>query len=124
MSGLAGTSAGVRGQVRAHAATSKEQRVSARCRVGYTLTRITASKLVHGCEPVSTPERRPDISVSAAAVHRLNGQIMIQLVNLRKSFNKQEVLKGVSLEIPGGKTTAIIGRSGGGKSVLQNTSSA
>lgn len=43
---------------------------------------------------------------------------MIQLVNLRKSFNKQEVLKGLSLEIPDGKTTAIIGRSGGGKSVL------
>jgi phospholipid/cholesterol/gamma-HCH transport system ATP-binding protein len=43
---------------------------------------------------------------------------MIQLIDLRKSFHNQEVLKGVSLEIPTGKTTAIIGRSGGGKSVL------
>lgn len=39
-------------------------------------------------------------------------------MDLWKSFNGQEVLRGVNLEIPGGKTTAIIGRSGGGKSVL------
>jgi len=43
---------------------------------------------------------------------------MIKVVNLRKTFNGQEVLKGVNLEIPSGKTTAIIGRSGEGKSVL------
>ncbi len=43
---------------------------------------------------------------------------MIRIVDLRKSFNGFEVLKGVSLEIPRGKTTAIIGQSGGGKSVL------
>jgi phospholipid/cholesterol/gamma-HCH transport system ATP-binding protein len=43
---------------------------------------------------------------------------MIKVVNLRKSFNGHEVLKGVSMEIPKGKVTAIIGRSGGGKSVL------
>ncbi len=43
---------------------------------------------------------------------------MIKIVNLRKTFNGQEVLRGVNLEIPKGKRTAIIGRSGGGKSVL------
>lgn len=43
---------------------------------------------------------------------------MIKVVNLRKSFNGQEVLRGVNLEIPKGKRTAIIGRSGCGKSVL------
>ncbi len=43
---------------------------------------------------------------------------MIQLIDLHKSFDHQEVLKGVSLEIPKGQITAIIGRSGGGKSVL------
>ena len=43
---------------------------------------------------------------------------MIKLVDLRKSFGKQKVLDGLDLEIEAGKTTVIIGRSGGGKSVL------
>jgi len=45
-------------------------------------------------------------------------QTIIQLIDLHKSFDHQEVLRGVSLDIPKGMTTAIIGRSGGGKSVL------
>lgn len=43
---------------------------------------------------------------------------MIKLVNVQKSFGKQQVLRGVTLEIPKGKLTTIIGRSGEGKSVL------
>lgn len=43
---------------------------------------------------------------------------MIRVVKLRKSFGNQDVLRGVDLVIPKGKTTAIIGRSGGGKSIL------
>ena len=43
---------------------------------------------------------------------------MIQLISLHKSFGKQKVLNGLDLEIEDGKTTVIIGRSGGGKSVL------
>jgi len=43
---------------------------------------------------------------------------MIKLVDLHKSFGRQQVLKGVNLIIPRGQITAIIGRSGGGKSVL------
>ncbi len=43
---------------------------------------------------------------------------MIKLVNLHKSFRTQKVLDGLDLEIEAGKTTVIIGRSGGGKSVL------
>ena len=42
----------------------------------------------------------------------------IQLVNLQKRFGAQEVLRGVNLEIPRGKITVVIGRSGTGKSVL------
>lgn len=43
---------------------------------------------------------------------------MIKLIDVHKSFGKQAVLKGVDLHIGDGKTTVIIGKSGGGKSVL------
>lgn len=43
---------------------------------------------------------------------------MIKILDLHKSFGKQKVLEGVNLEIEEGKITVIIGRSGGGKSVL------
>jgi phospholipid/cholesterol/gamma-HCH transport system ATP-binding protein len=43
---------------------------------------------------------------------------MIQLIDVHKAFGPQQVLEGVHLEIPTGQTTVIIGRSGGGKSVL------
>lgn len=42
----------------------------------------------------------------------------IRLVNLKKRFGAQEVLRGVNLDIPFGKITVVIGRSGTGKSVL------
>lgn len=43
---------------------------------------------------------------------------MIQLIDIHKSFGEQKVLDGLNLEIEDGKTTVIIGKSGGGKSVL------
>ena len=43
---------------------------------------------------------------------------MIKLIDIYKSFGKQNVLAGLNLELEDGKTTVIIGRSGGGKSVL------
>lgn len=43
---------------------------------------------------------------------------MIKLVEVYKSFGGEKVLNGVSLEIPKGKITVIIGASGVGKSVL------
>ncbi len=43
---------------------------------------------------------------------------MIKLIDVYKSFGKQKVLDGLNLEIEDGKTTVIIGKSGGGKSVL------
>lgn len=44
--------------------------------------------------------------------------IAIKIVNLTKQFGSTWITKGVNLEIPAGKMTAIIGRSGEGKSVL------
>ncbi|MBI5599728.1 MAG: ABC transporter ATP-binding protein [Deltaproteobacteria bacterium] len=43
---------------------------------------------------------------------------MIEIRNLKKSFNGKTVLDGVDLSIGKGKITVIIGRSGEGKSVL------
>ena len=49
---------------------------------------------------------------------------MIRLVDIHKSFGKQKVLDGLNLDIEDGKTTVIIGRSGGGKACCSSTSSA
>lgn len=43
---------------------------------------------------------------------------MIEIVDLHKSFKDQHVLKGVNLRISDSELIAIIGESGGGKSVL------
>lgn len=43
---------------------------------------------------------------------------MITIKNLSKQFNGNKVLDSLDLNIPGGKMTAIVGRSGEGKSVL------
>jgi phospholipid/cholesterol/gamma-HCH transport system ATP-binding protein len=43
---------------------------------------------------------------------------MIKIEGLRKRFGRQDVLRGVDLEVPTGSISVIIGRSGGGKSVL------
>lgn len=43
---------------------------------------------------------------------------MIKARNIRKSFGQLQVLKGIDLEIPGGKIYSIVGASGAGKTTL------
>jgi len=43
---------------------------------------------------------------------------MIEIVDIRKAFKRQAVLNGLNLTISKGELVAIIGQSGGGKSVL------
>lgn len=43
---------------------------------------------------------------------------MIEVTDLYKRFGPQVVLDGINLQIPDGKTTAVVGPSGAGKSVL------
>ncbi len=45
-------------------------------------------------------------------------QPIVRLVGVEKKLGRQQVLRGVNLEIPKGERMIIIGRSGGGKSVL------
>src|SRR5947209_18379644 len=42
----------------------------------------------------------------------------IAIEGLRKAFGEQKVLDGLKLEVAKGETVAVLGRSGGGKSVL------
>jgi phospholipid/cholesterol/gamma-HCH transport system ATP-binding protein len=43
---------------------------------------------------------------------------MIQVVDVQRSFGKQQVLTGVNLRVPRGEILVIIGQSGSGKSVM------
>ncbi len=43
---------------------------------------------------------------------------MIRIINLKKKFDQRWITNGVNLEIPEGKMTVILGKSGEGKSVL------
>jgi len=43
---------------------------------------------------------------------------MIRAENIHKSFDDQEVLKGIDFVFETGKTKLIIGRSGAGKTVI------
>src|SRR5258707_15201452 len=47
-----------------------------------------------------------------------NSSTMIAVRSLAKKIGQHEILRGVNLEVATGETLAIIGRSGGGKSVL------
>lgn len=59
--------------------------------------------------PLRTNQHRPSTLPNAR---------MIEIVDLVKTLDGLQVLKGVNLLIEGGQTTAIIGSSGAGKSVL------
>ena len=45
-------------------------------------------------------------------------EAVIEITNLRKSFDNQEVLKDVSLQLFNGENLVVLGKSGSGKSVL------
>ncbi len=48
----------------------------------------------------------------------MSSSLLIELKSIKKSFGRHEVLRGVDLSINSGEITAIIGKSGEGKSVL------
>jgi phospholipid/cholesterol/gamma-HCH transport system ATP-binding protein len=43
---------------------------------------------------------------------------LIRIADLQKAFGEQKVLKGINLQVKRGETVTVLGRSGGGKSVL------
>ena len=44
----------------------------------------------------------------------------LELKNLRKSFGKTEIIRGIDLAVKAGENVAIIGPNGAGKSTLFN----
>ena len=54
----------------------------------------------------------------ASGVSSLNSSPMIAVRGLKKSIGPQEILRGVDMSVAAGETLVLIGRSGGGKSVL------
>src|SRR5436190_21961205 len=64
-------------------------------------------------EAPPSPEILTKSDVAAA-----NSAPMIAVRSLTKKIGQQEILRGVDLEVATGESLAIIGRSGGGKSVL------
>jgi phospholipid/cholesterol/gamma-HCH transport system ATP-binding protein len=57
------------------------------------------------------------IATSSTTKSEKNNPV-IEINNLRKGFNKQEVLKNVSLQLFNGENLVVLGKSGSGKSVL------
>ncbi|MGH8058472.1 MAG: ATP-binding cassette domain-containing protein, partial [Candidatus Entotheonellia bacterium] len=43
---------------------------------------------------------------------------MIQVIDVYRSFGRQQVLAGVNLQVQKGEILAIVGRSGSGKTVM------
>jgi len=60
----------------------------------------------------------PKPPTESRAIPTNSSSPMIAVSSLKKKIGQQEILRGVDLEIRTGETLALIGRSGGGKSVL------
>jgi phospholipid/cholesterol/gamma-HCH transport system ATP-binding protein len=53
-----------------------------------------------------------------APSNKQNGEPVIEIDSLKKSFGSQEVLKNISLKLNNGENLVVLGKSGSGKSVL------
>jgi phospholipid/cholesterol/gamma-HCH transport system ATP-binding protein len=62
-----------------------------------------------------TDQQAPRKTHSAVATAK---SPIVQLKDVHKSFGRQRVLRGVTLDFPAGKTTVVLGPSGSGKSVM------
>ncbi|MDP2159118.1 MAG: ABC transporter ATP-binding protein, partial [Flavobacterium sp.] len=61
------------------------------------------------------PEQTENLTKSFS--HKKNGEAVIEINNLKKSFGKLDVLKDFSLKLFKGENLVVLGKSGTGKSV-------
>jgi branched-chain amino acid transport system ATP-binding protein len=60
------------------------------------------------------------VSAASSAPGSASEPMALQLLDLRKSFGKTEIIRGVSLDVRAGERIAVIGPNGAGKSTLFN----
>jgi D-xylose transport system ATP-binding protein len=74
--------------------------------------------VTNGSEDGTRPEGRVP-SASAPVGSEVNGDTpLLRLENIGKSFGPVQALAGITLDIPAGKVTALVGDNGAGKSTL------
>jgi phospholipid/cholesterol/gamma-HCH transport system ATP-binding protein len=64
------------------------------------------------------PENATEIEVKTETDNKQNGNVVIKMEHLKKSFGNNHVLRDINLVITKGENLAILGQSGTGKSVL------
>jgi len=65
-------------------------------------------------------EQENDITCKVNAIHKTTFENGIHLENINFKYENENVLKNFSLDIPKGKTVALVGQSGSGKSTIAN----
>src|SRR5205085_9500143 len=69
-------------------------------------------------DAAAAAEKTADLTTAGDTVSSGPNGAMISVRDLRKKIDDEEILRGVALDVAVGETLVIIGRSGGGKSVL------
>ncbi len=65
--------------------------------------------MIYNIQIVNTAEKK---------LQKSNGEPVIEIINLKKSFGNNHVLNGFNLNLNEGENVAVLGKSGSGKSVL------
>lgn len=79
--------------------------------------RALESRIAH-LEKKEKPAKLPSISMSLGASHPMKAKIAARVKDLTVEYEGKKILESVTLEIPTGKRTFLVGRNGCGKTTL------